>query len=87
MSLFFCANHPKFYSEMFELKGGDGQPLFNQLRIGLSCEACKAAGQAHSCTHKKDIIPPWKSAAKFDMVKAIVSMNLQYIHSILLTIM
>ena len=60
-----------FYSEMFELKGGDGQPLFNQLRIGLSCGKCQAAGKAADCTHMKDIIPPWKSAAKFDMVKAI----------------
>ena len=60
-----------FYSEMFELKGGDGQPLFNQLRIGLSCAKCQAAGKAADCTHMKDIIPPWKSAAKFDMVKAI----------------
>lgn len=60
-----------FYSEMFELKGGDGQPLFNQLRIGLSCAKCQAAGKAADCTHMKDVIPPWKSAAKFDMVKAI----------------
>ena len=60
-----------FYSEMFELKGGDGLPLFNTLRIGLSCAKCQAAGKAADCTHMKDIIPPWKSAAKFDMVKAI----------------
>jgi len=60
-----------FYSEMFDLKGGDGQPLFNTLRIGLSCAKCQAAGKASECTHMKDVIPPWKSAAKFDMVKAI----------------
>ena len=60
-----------FYSEMFELKGGDGKPLFNTLRIGLSCAKCQAAGKAADCTHMKDVIPPWKSAAKFDMVKAI----------------
>jgi hypothetical protein len=60
-----------FYSEMFDLKGGDGQPLFNTLRIGLSCAKCQAAGKASECTHMNDVIPPWKSAAKFDMVKAI----------------
>ena len=60
-----------FYSEMFDLKGGDGQPLFNTLRIGLSCAKCQAAGKAAECTHMNDVIPPWKSAAKFDMVKAI----------------
>lgn len=42
---------------MFELKGGDGQPLFNQLRIGLSCAKCQAAGKAADCTHMKDVIP------------------------------
>mgnify|MGYP004034513353 FL=1 len=60
-----------FYSEMFELKGADGKPLFNTLRVGLSCQKCQEEGKAESCTHMKDIIPPWKSAAKFDMVAAI----------------
>lgn len=54
-----------FYSEMFELKGADGKPLFNTLRVGLSCQKCQDEGKAESCTHMKDIIPPWKSAAKF----------------------
>lgn len=60
-----------FYSEMFELKGGDGKPLFNTLRMGLSCEKCQKAGKAADCTHMASVTPPWKSAAKFDMVKAI----------------
>lgn len=60
-----------FYSEMFDLKGGDGKPLFNTLRVGLSCEKCQKAGKAAECTHMASIIPPWKSAAKFDMVKSI----------------
>ena len=60
-----------FYSEMFELKGADGKPLFNTLRVGLSCQKCQEEGKAESCSHMKDIIPPWKSAAKFDMVAAI----------------
>jgi hypothetical protein len=60
-----------FYSEMFELKGGDGENLFNTLRVGLSCDKCQKAGKATECTHMASIIPPWKSAAKFSMVKAI----------------
>lgn len=60
-----------FYSEMFELKGGDNKPLFNTLRVGLSCQKCQKEGKAATCTHMKDVIPPWKSAAKFDMVAAI----------------
>jgi hypothetical protein len=60
-----------FYSEMFDLKGGDGLPLFNQLKIGMSCEKCQKLGKAAECTHMASVVPPWKSAAKFDMVKAI----------------
>jgi len=39
-----------FYSEMFELKGADGKPLFNTLRVGLSCQKCQDEGKAESCT-------------------------------------
>ena len=60
-----------FYSEMFELKGGDGKALFNTLRVGMSCERCQKAGKETECTHMQDVIPPWKSAAKFDMVKQV----------------
>ena len=60
-----------FYSEMFELKGADNKPLFNTLRVGLACDRCIKAGKSTECTHMKDIIPPWKSAAKFDMVKSV----------------
>lgn len=57
-----------FYSEMFDLKGADGKPLFNTLRVGLSCAKCQAEGKSASCTHMKDVIPPWKSAAKLQVI-------------------
>ncbi len=60
-----------FYSEMFELKDGSGAPLFNTLRMGMSCEKCQRIGKAAECTHMASVIPPWKSQAKFDMVKSI----------------
>ena len=60
-----------FYSELFELKGPTGESIFNTLRIGLSCERCKAMNKASECTHMKHLIPSWKSASKFDMVKAV----------------
>ena len=60
-----------FYSEMFELEGADGKPMFNTLKVGLACDRCQKLGKATECTHMKDIIPPWKSAAKFDMVKSV----------------
>ena len=60
-----------FYSDMFTMKGPDGNALFRSIKVGLACEACVAAGKADSCEHNQDDIPPWKSRDKFDMVKAL----------------
>ena len=60
-----------FYSDMFTMKGPDGKELFRSIKVGLACEACIAAGKADSCEHNQDVIPPWKSRDKFDMVKAL----------------
>ena len=60
-----------FYSEMFEMKGPDGNCLFRNIQVGLACAECIKAGKADSCTHNEDEIPPWKSREKFDMVKAL----------------
>lgn len=45
-----------FYSEMFELKGADGKPLFNTLRVGLSCQKCQDEGKAEQCTRELYLI-------------------------------
>ena len=37
----------------------------------MSCEKCQRLGKAAECTHMASVIPPWKSQAKFDMVKSI----------------
>lgn len=60
-----------FYSEMFTLKDAQNKPLFNTLRVGLSCAKCQKEGKPDECTHMADITPPWKSRGKFEMVKAI----------------
>ncbi len=60
-----------FYSEMFELKDARGEPFFRTIRVSLVCKACEAAGKGSTCTHNQDLIPPWKSAAKLDMVRAL----------------
>jgi len=70
-----CISTPQdsmnFYSEMFTLKTPDGKPLFNTLEVSLVCAACKASENPERCPHMSDEIPPWKSLAKLDMVKAI----------------
>ena len=60
-----------FYSEMFELKDAQGDPFFRTINVSLVCDACKAAGKGASCTHNQDLIPPWKSTQKLDMVRAL----------------
>lgn len=60
-----------FYSELFDLKGPTGDSIFNTLKIGLVCERCQKLNQASTCTHMKHLIPSWKSASKYDMVKAV----------------
>ena len=60
-----------FYPEMFELKDARGDPFFRTIRVSLVCAACEAAGKGSECTHNQDLIPPWKSAAKLDMVRAL----------------
>ena len=60
-----------FYSDMFTMKGPDGRELFRNIKVGLACEACIAAGKGESCEHNQDVIPPWKSRDKFDMVKTL----------------
>ncbi len=60
-----------FYSEMFELKDARGDPFFRTIRVSLVCAACEEAGKGSECTHNQDLIPPWKSAAKLDMVRAL----------------
>lgn len=64
-----------FYSEMFELKDATGQNFFRTIRVSLVCQACKDAGKGSECTHNQDLIPPWKSAAKLDLVRALYGDN------------
>lgn len=64
-------DNQNFYSEMFELKDAKGENFFRTIQVSLICDKCKAAGKGESCTHKYDLIPPWKSQSKLDMVRAL----------------
>ena len=60
---------------MFELKDATGQNFFRTIRVSLVCQACQDAGKGSECTHNQDLIPPWKSAAKLDLVRALYGDN------------
>lgn len=70
-----CISTPQdslnFYSEMFDMKGPDGLPLFRTIQVGLACAECLAKGKGGDCPHNVDEIPPWKSKEKFDFVKTL----------------
>jgi hypothetical protein len=56
---------------MFNMKLPNGEGLFNTLEVKLACPDCLASDHPERCVHMTDEIPPWKSVAKFDMIKAI----------------
>ena len=60
-----------FYSKMFEMKDMKGEFFFNTMKIGLVCPKCQTSKNPTACTHMKDVVPPWKSADKLEMVKAL----------------
>lgn len=60
-----------FYSELFDLKGGDGEPLFNTIKVSLICDKCMDTEHPEECTHRTHLLPPWKSKAKLAMVREI----------------
>lgn len=60
-----------FYSSMFELRDAQGESFFRTIKVSLVCDACREAGKGAECTHNQDLIPPWKSAAKLDLVRAL----------------
>jgi hypothetical protein len=60
-----------FYSKMFEMKDKNGDFFFNTMKIGLICPKCEKSDNPTACSHMKNIVPPWKSADKLEMVKAL----------------
>lgn len=60
-----------FYSELFDLKGGDGEALFNTIKVSLICDVCMEGEHPERCTHRSHLLPPWKSKAKLAMVREI----------------
>jgi len=55
------------------LKDQWGKPLFDNIVIGLVCEACKATGA--SCNHKLAMSPEWKPRERMNKVDAVVRMG------------
>jgi len=59
------AHDDNYYNDLMDLEDPiTKQPLFKTIRIGLACDDCVAKGETNKCTHKQDLIPPWKSTTR-----------------------
>jgi len=68
------SDEDNYYSKMMEYKKPNGvDELFHTIRIGLACKNCELAGVPHRCTHKLAEQPPWKSQARLETLKSILS--------------
>jgi hypothetical protein len=63
-----------YYSLLMDLQDPDDQskPLFKTIRIGLACDACVAANTAATCTHRQQLVPPWKSNQRQNKMRKIM---------------
>lgn len=45
------------YTELIDMKKPSGEPWFNVIKIGLSCEEC--LNKQVECVHRKNKLPHW----------------------------
>ena len=66
-----------YYSMLMDLPHPEdpNKTLFHTIAIGLACDVCVSQGCASSCTHKADLIPHWKSAARQRTLEKIMEAN------------
>ena len=50
-----------------------GLSLMVTYELEMSCERCKKKQKPEKCTHKLNVIPPWKSKEKQDINKVDLS--------------
>lgn len=63
-----------YYSLLQDLKNQYGEPLFKNIKIGLSCQRCMDA-EIEKCTHSLKRLPAWKSEGRHELVRAIYAEN------------
>lgn len=63
-----------YYSILQDLKDANGDPLFENIRIGLACDRCVAAN-VEKCPHVLKRLPAWKSEGRHELVRSIYAEN------------
>lgn len=65
-----------FFSALMDLKDPDtGENIFLVYHAELICDTCKLTKKPENCTHRKHLIPSWKSTEKQDIIKLILKDN------------
>jgi hypothetical protein len=62
-----------YYSELLNLENEKGDPLFKDIKIILSCDACRRAGRQTRCVHNLHQLPPWRGSRRQQLVEKIMS--------------
>jgi hypothetical protein len=65
-----------FYSQLLAAKKPNGSTLFKVIQIQLICAECLAKGITDNCPHGAPL-PQWKSSARGDLVKTLMSSDEQ----------
>ena len=63
-----------FFSQLLLSKKPNGAPLFKNITVELVCAACREA-KTTDCPHMASKLPSWKSAARGELVKTLMSNN------------
>jgi hypothetical protein len=63
-----------FFSQLLAAKKPNGSSLFKNLQIQLICNKCRSEKKL-DCPHNANNLPRWKSAARNDLVKELMSGN------------
>jgi hypothetical protein len=68
-------NEDNYYSALTNLKDENDEYIFKNVNVKMACDACMRANKAIDCIHKQDVLPPWKDAAKQEILKKIMQTN------------
>lgn len=63
-----------FFSQLLEMRDPDtGERVFLVFEAEMICRRCREKENAEDCKHNLNLLPPWKSAEKLELVKKIMA--------------
>ena len=66
-----------FYSQLVDKRDEYGKRRFKSIELQLVCDKCKQEGwldtNVSECPHMRDVVPPWKTDTRTELVKDLMS--------------